>query len=107
MFIPFVYIAQCVVCAQRHKLLVTNKSEAMGNGRNLSSEKITQDVALDNFSYCQIRVLGCGKGALKKCKQLYRQTGCLKDKPGRGDLVSQLITEKQLSHSDSKIQLMH
>ena len=38
----FFHIAQCVVCAQHHKLLVTNKSEAMGIGRNLSSETIAQ-----------------------------------------------------------------
>ena len=62
----FFYIAQCVVWAQQHKLLVTNKSEAMGIGRNLFSEKITQDVALDNVNCCQRhiwRVLGCSKGA--------------------------------------------
>ena len=36
----------CIVFAQHHmyKLLVTNKLEAMGIGRNLSSEKIAQAI---------------------------------------------------------------
>ena len=41
----------------------------------------------------------------KKCKTnryMYRQTGCFTDKPGRGHPVSQLLTEKQLSHSGMK-----
>ena len=61
-FIPFFHIAQCVVCPQHHKLVVTNTSEAMGIERKLSSEKIAQAVALANFNYCYIhirRVLGC------------------------------------------------
>ena len=78
----------------------------MGIGRQLSSEKIAQAVALANFNYCQIqirRVLGCSKGALQKNeKKMYRQTGNFKDKPGRGDPVSQLLTETQLSQSDLK-----
>ena len=49
----FFHIVQCVVCAQHYKLLVANKSEAMGIGRNLSSKKIAQAVTLDNFNYCQ------------------------------------------------------
>ena len=67
--IPFYYIAQFVVCAQPHKVLVSSTSEAMGIGCNLSREKIAQAVALDNFNYCQRhirRVIGCNKGALQK-----------------------------------------
>ena len=59
-----------------HKLLVTNMSEAMGIGRNLSSEKIAQTVALDNLNYCQrhIRiVLGCDKGALEQNVKIYTE----------------------------------
>ena len=79
----------------------------MGIGRNLSSEKIAQAVALDNFNYCQRhirRVLGCSKDALQKnCKKnIYKQTEYFKDKPGSGDPVSQLLTETQLSQSDLK-----
>ena len=70
----FFHIAQCVVCAKPHKLLVTNTSEAMGIGRNLPSEKIAQAVALDNFNYCQRnirRILGCSKSALQKNVKKY------------------------------------
>ena len=77
-FISFFHIAQFVVCAQHHKLLVTNKSEAMEIGRNLSREKIAQAVALDNFSYSQIYMTPCRlleECSTKKCKQIYRQTG--------------------------------
>ena len=65
----FFHIAQCVECAQPDRLLITNTSEAMGIGRDLSSEKIAQAVALDNFNYCQKhikRVLGCSKGTPQK-----------------------------------------
>ena len=74
MFIPFFHIAQCVVCAQPHIFLVTNTSEAMGTGRNLSSERIAQAVALDNFNYSQRHikiVLGCSKSALQKNVKKY------------------------------------
>ena len=71
----FFHITRCVVCAQPHKLLVINTSEAMGIGRNLSREKIAQAVALDDFNYCQRhtrRVLGCSKGALQRyVKKIY------------------------------------
>ena len=73
----FFYIAQFVVCAQHQILLVTNKSEAMGIGRNLSSEKIVQAVALDNFSYSQIYMTPCRllqECSTKRCKRIYRQT---------------------------------
>ena len=53
----------------------------MGIGRNLSSDKITQDVALDNFSYCQRhirRVLSCGKVAQKKVKNYTDERDILK-----------------------------
>ena len=74
-FIPFFFhIAQCVVCAKPHKLLVPNTSEAMGIGRNLPCEKIAQAVALDNFNYCQRnirRILGCSKSALQKNVKKY------------------------------------
>ena len=74
----FFHIAQYVVYAQHHKLLVTNKSEAMGIARNLSSEKIAQAVALDNFNYCHrhIRiVLDCNKGALQKMYKIIQTNG--------------------------------
>ena len=38
----FFPIVQFLVCPQPRKLLVTNTSEAMGIGCNLSSEKIAQ-----------------------------------------------------------------
>ena len=78
MFIPFFHIAQFVVCAQHHKLLVTDKSEVMGIGRKLSSQIIAQAVVLDNFSYSQIYMTPCRllqECSTKKCKQIYRQTG--------------------------------
>ena len=38
----------------------------------------------------------------KKWKTIKRHMGYIKDEPGRGDSVSQLLTKKQLSHTGLK-----
>ena len=41
----FFHILQCLVCVQHHQLTGTSKSEALGSGRIMSSEKKPQPVA--------------------------------------------------------------
>ena len=78
----FFHIVQCVVYVQPRKLLVTNTSEAMVIGRNLSSEKSHQlqpqiiSITVKDIweeSSVAARVL------YKKCKKIYRQAGYFKD----------------------------
>ena len=92
------------VCSVYTTPQTLSHKQVKGIGRHLSSEKIAQAVDLDNFSNCQRYIIprlwqGC---SIKQCKTLDRQTGYIQDKPGRWDPVSQLLTEKLLSHSGLK-----
>ena len=47
----FAHFLQELLCVQHRKIAGTNKS--MGSGRNLSSDQMTQTVALANDNHCQ------------------------------------------------------
>ena len=87
-----VHFSQQLLCVQHRQISGTKKSKARdhGGGRNLSTEKRAQAVALANADYSQIhigRVRGCCRSAKAKIVKRFRE----KDTPGRGRTVSQLL----------------